>query len=108
MCLFLHQLLSNVKEKLHWSQDEVRNKQQQLAELEDTLAKKRVLLTQTKQARNKLQRSNQMLKERCGLLMNRILLKDFEDTVDALDHQEEQLKNLKLRQAEASKRKEKL
>lgn len=64
------------------------------------MARKRDLLTRTKQARNGLQRDNLRLKECRGLLGNRVLLRDFEDTVDASDHLEEQLENLKGRRAE--------
>ncbi len=79
---------------------EVQAKRQQLAEVEATVARKRELLTRTKQARNGLQRDNLRLKECRGLLGNRVLLRDFEDTVDASNHLEEQLENLKGRQAE--------
>ncbi|XP_047452017.1 coiled-coil domain-containing protein 96 [Mugil cephalus] len=92
--------LSNVKEKLYWSQMDVRAKGEQLAEVEAMLAKKRDLLTRTKQARNSLQRDNLRLKERRGLLGNRVLLRDFEDTVDASDHLEERLERLKFPPAE--------
>ncbi|KAF0038985.1 coiled-coil domain-containing protein 96 [Scophthalmus maximus] len=94
------ELLSNVKEKLFWSKAEVQAKQEQLAKLEAMVARKKGLLTRTKQACNRLKRDNLRLKECRGLLGNRVLLRDFEDTVDASDHLEEQLENLKCRQAE--------
>ncbi|XP_062300496.1 coiled-coil domain-containing protein 96 [Scomber scombrus] len=94
------ELLSNIKEKLYWSHMEVQSKREQLAEVEATVARKRDLLTRTKQACNGLQRDNLRLKECRGLLGNRVLLRDFEDTVDATDHLEEKLENLKCRQAE--------
>ncbi|XP_028992768.1 coiled-coil domain-containing protein 96 isoform X1 [Betta splendens] len=94
------ELLSNVKEKLYWSQAEVQAKRQQLADVEAAVATKRDLLTRTKQARDSLHRDNQRLKEGRGLLGNRVLLQDFEDAVDAVDHLEEQLQNLKSRRAE--------
>lgn len=101
MCFLpLRQLLSNVKEKLFWGQMEVQAKREQLAEVEATVARKRDLLTRTKQARNRLQRDNLRLKESRGLLGNRVLLRDFEDTVDASDRLEERLEDLKGRQAE--------
>lgn len=88
-----------MKEKLYWSQMQVQAKRQELAEVEAMVAKKRDLLTRTKQARNSLQRDNQRLKESRGLLGNRVLLRDFENTVDATEKLEEQLEELK--QAEA-------
>lgn len=78
---------------------QVQAKRQELAEVEAMVAKKRDLLTRTKQARNSLQRDNQRLKESRGLLGNRVLLRDFENTVDATEKLEEQLEELK--QAEA-------
>uniref|UniRef100_A0A147AXG9 Cilia and flagella associated protein 184 n=1 Tax=Fundulus heteroclitus TaxID=8078 RepID=A0A147AXG9_FUNHE len=94
------EVLSNMKEKLHWSQAEVQAKRQQLAEVEVMVARKRELLTRTKQDRNGLQRDNQRLKERRGLLQNRDLLRDFEETVDASERLENHLEDLKSKQAE--------
>nr|XP_046237176.1 coiled-coil domain-containing protein 96 [Scatophagus argus] len=94
------EVLSNVKEKLFWKQKEVQTKREQLAEVEATVAMKKDILARTKQTRNSLQRNNLKLMERCGLLGNRVLLRDFEDTVDASNHLEEQLGNLKDQQAE--------
>ncbi|XP_034413289.1 coiled-coil domain-containing protein 96 [Cyclopterus lumpus] len=91
------ELLSNVKEKLFWSQMEVQAQREQLSMVEAMVARKRDLLTRTRQARNGLLRDNLRLKEHRGLLGNRILLRDFEDTVDASDHLKEQLEDLKCR-----------
>lgn len=96
----LDQVLSNVKEKLFWNQMQVKSKRAQLSELEAMLARKRDLLTRTKQAHSSLQKDNLRLKKCQGLLGNSILLQDFEDTVDAADQLEEQLENLKCQQAE--------
>lgn len=79
---------------------EVQAKREQLAKVEAMVARKRELLSGTRQARNGLQRDNLRLKEHRGLLGNRVLLRDFEDTVDASDHLEEQLEDLKCQQAE--------
>ncbi|XP_070786350.1 cilia- and flagella-associated protein 184 [Enoplosus armatus] len=89
------ELLSNVKEKLFWSQMEVQAKREQLAKVEAVVARKRDFLTRIKQARNGLQRDNLRLKESRGLLGNRVLLQDFEDTVDDFGRLEEELDNLK-------------
>ena len=98
--LLLCQVLSSVKEKLYWSQMEVKGKRERLEEVEATLARKRDLLTRTKKTRNSLQSDNLRLKERRGLLGNRVLLRDFEDTVDASDHLEKHLEGLKSQKAE--------
>ncbi|KAM9836559.1 cilia- and flagella-associated protein 184 [Aulostomus maculatus] len=94
------EILSNTKEKLHWTQKEVQTKREQLAVLEAAAAQRRDLLTGTKQACTLLHRDNLRLKERSGLLGNRVLLRDFENTVDASQQLEEQLENLQSRRRE--------
>ncbi|XP_030018552.1 cilia- and flagella-associated protein 184 [Sphaeramia orbicularis] len=94
------ELLSNIKEKLYWSRVEVRTKQEQLAEVEATVAAKREVLTGIKNERNRLQRANLRLKEHRGLLGNTALLRDFEDTADASDQLEEKLEKLRCRRAQ--------
>lgn len=64
------------------------------------MAKKKDILTRTKQACKRLQRDNQRLKEQRGLLGNMALLQDFGDTVDASKQLEERLENLKDARAE--------
>lgn len=93
--LLLYQILSNVKEKLFRSKIEVQTKREQLGKVEAMVARKRDLLTRTRQARNGLQRENLSLKEHRGLLGNRVLLQDFKDTVDVSDQLEKQLEDLK-------------
>lgn len=80
---------------MFWSQVEVQHKREQLVEVEATLAMKRDLLTKTKQARGSLHKDNMRLKEERGLMGNKVLLRDFKETMDATDHMEEQLGNLK-------------
>ncbi|KAK5876278.1 hypothetical protein CesoFtcFv8_027263 [Champsocephalus esox] len=94
------ELLSNIKEKLFWSQMEAQAKREQLAMLEATVARGTDFLTRTRHARNSLRRDNLRLREHHGLLGNRVLLLDFEETVDASDYMEDQLRDLKCRQAE--------
>ncbi|RVE60231.1 hypothetical protein OJAV_G00178660 [Oryzias javanicus] len=93
-------VLPKLKEKLRQTRLEVQDKRQQLVEVEAAVAEKKELLTRTKQARDSLQRDNLRLQERRGLLGNRVLLQDFEDTLDAVEQQEKQLENLKLQLAE--------
>lgn len=98
--VFLHQVLANVKEKLHWSQVEVGAKREQLAELEANMAKRRDVLGRTKQVCERLQRDNERLREERGLLGNRALLQDLADTLDASRLLEKRLENLKEERAE--------
>ena len=46
------------------------------------LLQKRDLLTRTKQVRDALRMENLKLKQKCGLLGNESLLRDFEERVD--------------------------
>uniref|UniRef100_A0A3P9JGR9 CCDC113/CCDC96 coiled-coil domain-containing protein n=1 Tax=Oryzias latipes TaxID=8090 RepID=A0A3P9JGR9_ORYLA len=94
------QVLPKVKEKLCQIQVEVQNKRRQLAEVEAVVMEKKDLLTRTKQARHRLQRDNLRLQERRGLLGNRVLLQDFEDTVDAAEQLENRLETLELQHAD--------
>ncbi|KAK9524350.1 hypothetical protein VZT92_016754 [Zoarces viviparus] len=64
------ELLSNVKEKLFWSQMEVQAQREQLDKVETTVARKRDHLTRTRQARNGLLRDNLRLKEHSGTVFS--------------------------------------
>ncbi|XP_029931998.1 cilia- and flagella-associated protein 184 [Myripristis murdjan] len=88
-------VLTSVKQKLQWSQVERRSRQAQLAELEATVAGKRNLLTQIKQARNCLHRDNLRLRQPCGLLWNSVLQRDFQDSMDTSVQLQDRLANLK-------------
>ncbi|XP_054914581.1 coiled-coil domain-containing protein 96, partial [Poeciliopsis prolifica] len=96
------EVLSNVREKLLWSQAEVRAKRQQLAELEVLVAERRDVLTQTRLERNRLQRANARLNQRRGLLGDRDLLLDLEQTLDGSQLLEKHLEELRLRKAEVT------
>ncbi|XP_027894211.1 cilia- and flagella-associated protein 184 [Xiphophorus couchianus] len=98
------EVLSNVREKLLWSQAEVRAKRQQLAEVEVLVAERRNVLTQTRLERNRLQRANGRLNLRRGLLGDRDLLLDLEQTLDASQLLEKHLEELRLRKAEVTSR----
>ncbi|XP_007555946.1 cilia- and flagella-associated protein 184 [Poecilia formosa] len=98
------EVLSNVREKLLWSQVEIRAKRQQLAEVEVLVAERRDVLTQTRLERNRLQRANGRLKQRFGLLGDGDLLMDLEQTMDASQLLEKHLEELRLRKAEVTSR----
>ncbi|XP_023201342.1 coiled-coil domain-containing protein 96-like [Xiphophorus maculatus] len=98
------EVLSNIREKLLWSQAEVRAKRQQLAEVEVLVAEKRDVLIQTRLERNRLQRANGRLNLRRGLLGDRDLLLDLEQTLDASQLLEKHLEELRLRKAEVTPR----
>lgn len=94
------QVLTHVKEKLQFVQVENQAKRVQLADVEARVAQKRDTLTRTKQARDSLRMDNLRLRQRCGLLGNETLLRDFEETVDSSEGLEQRLEMLKRRHAE--------
>ncbi|XP_076828582.1 cilia- and flagella-associated protein 184 [Brachyhypopomus gauderio] len=98
------QVLSHVKEKVEYMQVENRAGRVRLAQLETALARGRDVLTRTRQARDALRTDNLRLRQRCGLLGNVTLLRDFEEKVDVCNVLEEQLETLKRRHAELSVR----
>ncbi|XP_020646180.3 cilia- and flagella-associated protein 184 [Pogona vitticeps] len=93
------QILSQVKEKLQFV--EARNQEQkaELMAIEAHVAQKREILTKTKQARDKLRMDNQKLQQKCGLLGNTLLLRDFENKVSIADELNGKLDLLKQRHA---------
>ncbi|KAM8881259.1 cilia- and flagella-associated protein 184-like [Synchiropus picturatus] len=92
-------ILSNMKEKLKWTHEEVQLKQSHLTQLELAMAKKKHLLTETKQACFRLNEDNITLKERRRRQGN-MLLQDYQNIVDDCKRMEEKLENLKRQWAE--------
>lgn len=93
------QVLSQVKEKLQFVEAENQGQKVQLMAVESLVAQNRDILTRTKQARDKLRIDNQRLQQKCGLLGNTLLLRDFEEKVDAAEILKEKLEILKRRHA---------
>ncbi|XP_068133086.1 cilia- and flagella-associated protein 184 [Hyperolius riggenbachi] len=94
------QVLTHVKEKLQFVQAENQEQKDKLMEIDALVAHRRDILTKTKQARDSLRMDNLNLKQKSGLLGNKILLRDFEDKVDATEELSQKLENLKRRHAE--------
>ncbi|XP_028851956.1 cilia- and flagella-associated protein 184 [Denticeps clupeoides] len=94
------QVLTHVREKLQFVRMENQIGRTELAEVEAALAQKREMLMLTKQARDRLRMDNLKLRQRCGLLGNKMLLRDFEEKVDENRQMEERLEMLKRRHAE--------
>ncbi|KAG9479751.1 hypothetical protein GDO78_011665 [Eleutherodactylus coqui] len=94
------QVLTHVKEKLQFVQAENQQQEEKLMGLEGIMGKKRDILTKTKQARDSLRMDNLNLKQKCGLLGNKVLLRDFEDKVDTTEELRQTLENLKRHHAE--------
>nr|XP_033805778.1 coiled-coil domain-containing protein 96 [Geotrypetes seraphini] len=93
-------VLAHLKEKLQFVQAENQVKKERLAEVEAAVAFRRDILTKTKQARDSLRISNVKLRQKCGLLGNEALLRDFEGKIDAGEEMSRQLETLKRRHAE--------
>uniref|UniRef100_UPI00398E79BB cilia- and flagella-associated protein 184 isoform X2 n=1 Tax=Pristiophorus japonicus TaxID=55135 RepID=UPI00398E79BB len=94
------QVMTHIKEKLEYVEVENAGKKAQLMEVEAIVAQKREILTKTKQVRDRVRVANYKLKEQCGLLCNKVLLRDFEDNVDTSGRLQNHLEALKLRHAD--------
>nr|XP_002746062.3 coiled-coil domain-containing protein 96 [Callithrix jacchus] len=89
------QVITHVKEKLHFMDMENACKKTQLAEIEAQVALRRDILTKTKQAREGLRADNIRLNQRCGLLGKESLLRDLEEKVDKTELLSGRLESLK-------------
>ncbi|CAK6433322.1 unnamed protein product [Pipistrellus nathusii] len=89
------QIITHVKEKLHFMDIENASKKAQLLEVEAQVALRRDILTKTKQARDSLRMDNIKLNRKCGLLGKESLLRDMEDKVVRTEELKEHLEHLK-------------
>ncbi|XP_051474267.1 coiled-coil domain-containing protein 96 [Apus apus] len=88
-------ILSQLREKLQFVEAENQGRKAELMEMETVLSQKRDVLAKTKQARDRLWRNNLKLQQKSGLLGNKILLRDFEETMDTAELLSQQLETLK-------------
>lgn len=88
-------ILSQFREKLQFVEAENQGRRAELMDIETILSQKRDILTKTKQARDRLRRNNLKLQQKCGLLGNEILLRDFEEKVDTVELLSQRLETLK-------------
>nr|XP_060630090.1 coiled-coil domain-containing protein 96 [Anolis sagrei ordinatus] len=93
------QIISQVKEKLQFVEAENQVQKSQLMAVEALVAQKREILTKTKQARDNLRLDNERLQQKCGLLGHTLLLRDYENKVNAAEEFKERLEGLKRRHA---------
>ncbi|XP_062430481.1 coiled-coil domain-containing protein 96 [Rhea pennata] len=89
------QILSQFKEKLQFVEAENQARKAELMDIEAILSQKRDILTKTKQTRDRLRLNNLELQQKCGLLGNETLLRDFEEKVDAAKFLSQRLEILK-------------
>ncbi|CAB3994329.1 Hypothetical predicted protein [Paramuricea clavata] len=76
------QVLTHLKEKLQFVQGENGEQRSTLKTVDANVAQKRDILTRTKQARDALRIDNVKLRQKCGLLGNEPLLRDYEERKD--------------------------
>ncbi|XP_048371236.1 coiled-coil domain-containing protein 96 [Sphaerodactylus townsendi] len=93
------QVLTQVKEKLQFVEAENQGQKAQLMAVEALVAQKRDILTKTKQARDRLRTDNEKLHQKCGLLGDRVLLRDYEEKVSVAEVLKERLEVLKRQHA---------
>nr|XP_010957962.1 coiled-coil domain-containing protein 96 [Camelus bactrianus] len=89
------QIITHVKEKLHFVDTENARKKSELMEIEAQVALRRDILTKTKQARDSLRIDNIKLNQKCGLLGKESLLRDMEEKVDRTEQLNRRLESLK-------------
>ncbi|XP_045853262.1 coiled-coil domain-containing protein 96 [Meles meles] len=89
------QIITHVKEKLHFVDIENMCKKTQLLETEAQVALKRDILTRAKQARDSLRADNIKLNQKCGLLGKELLLRDMEEKVDRTEALNQRIESLK-------------
>ncbi|XP_012512210.1 PREDICTED: coiled-coil domain-containing protein 96 [Propithecus coquereli] len=89
------QIITHVKEKLHFMDMENARKKEQLLEIETQVALGRDILTKTKQARDSLRVDNVKLDQKCGLLGKESLLQDLEEKVEKTELLKQRLESLK-------------
>ncbi|KAM8969286.1 coiled-coil domain-containing protein 96 [Sarcophilus harrisii] len=93
------QIITHVKEKLHFVEFENLGLKSDLMEIDAQVAQKRDILTKTKKARDSLRVDNIKLHQKCGLLGKEMLLRDLEQKVDQTELLSQRLETLKRQHA---------
>ncbi|RMX54659.1 hypothetical protein pdam_00009337 [Pocillopora damicornis] len=94
------QVLTHLKEKLQFVQAENSDQRNILRSVEAHAAQKRDILTRTKQVRDALRIENVKLRQKCGLLGNEPLLRDYEQRKEQSDDLRAKIDRLKMDHAE--------
>lgn len=89
------QIITHVKEKLHFVELGNAGKKSQLSEIEAQVARRRDILTKTKQARDGLRLDNITLNQKSGLLGKESLLRDMEAKAGRAEGLQQRLESLK-------------
>ncbi|XP_068762170.1 cilia- and flagella-associated protein 184-like [Montipora capricornis] len=94
------QVLTHLKEKLQFVQAENSEQSDRLRSVESYVAQKRDILTRTKQVRDALRIENVKLRQKCGLLGNEPLLRDYEERKEQSGELRDKIERLKMAHAE--------
>ncbi|CAF2414519.1 unnamed protein product [Rotaria sp. Silwood2] len=94
------QILSHIKEKLNFVNEQRIEAAEILATKEKEVKQKRDELSTIKRRRDHLRQDNQSLKQTSGLIGNEHLLRDYEERYDEIGKCTDKLENLKKRHAE--------
>ncbi|XP_048798820.1 coiled-coil domain-containing protein 96 [Lagopus muta] len=93
-------ILGHVREKLQFVEAENRGRKAELRDVMSILLQKRDALSKSKQVRDRLRARNVKLQQQRGLLGEEMLLRDFEEKVNAVELLQQQLQVLKRHHAE--------
>lgn len=93
-------ILGHVREKLQFVEAENRGRKAELRDVMSVLLQKRDALSKSKQVRDRLRARNVKLQQQRGLLGEEMLLRDFEEKVNAVELLQQQLQVLKRHHAE--------
>ncbi|KAK2571769.1 Coiled-coil domain-containing protein 96 [Acropora cervicornis] len=94
------QVLTHLKEKLQFVQAENSEQSNHLRSVEAHVAQKRDILTRNKQVRDAMRIENVKLRQKCGLLGNEPLLRDYEQRKEQSDDLRNNIERLKMAHAE--------
>ncbi|XP_067044467.1 cilia- and flagella-associated protein 184-like [Acropora muricata] len=94
------QVLTHLKEKLQFVQAENSEQSNHLRSVEAHVAQKRDILTRNKQVRDAMRIENVKLRQKCGLLGNEPLLRDYEQRKEQSDDLRKNIERLKMAHAE--------
>ncbi|XP_076329267.1 cilia- and flagella-associated protein 184-like isoform X3 [Tachypleus tridentatus] len=90
------QVLTHIKEKHHFVEVENQKRAQKLKDLERIVNEKRSYMVKLKTSRDSLRSQMQKLQQKAGLFRRKILLRDYEETVNRKDQLENEMVELKI------------
>jgi len=89
------QVLSHLKEKLAFTKAETESEKVRLQDIEKSLARERDLVTRQKRVRDKIRTENTELEQKCGLIGQNVLLRDYEEQHEAMERTTAEIEELR-------------